>query len=75
MKRNEFDQLMDRLDDIAGKLDEVRTRSIPHLDNAVSGFRTEIDALKKSQTWSTRIYTLAGGAIAVLISKFTGGSN
>lgn len=65
-------QILKKLDDLDKKVDDVRTKDVPELKTAVSGFRTELETMKKSQTWSTRLYTVLGGAIAVAISKFTG---
>lgn len=75
MKNKDLHQVLQKLDELDRKVDDLRTQDIPELKTAVNGFRVEIDTLKTSQTWSTRLYTVIGGAIAVAIAKFTGGSN
>lgn len=76
MKPNEFHQIvLDELRNVNAKLDDVRTKDIPAVKESVAGFRAELDTLKKSQTWSTRLYTIIGGAIAVLVAKYTGTHN
>lgn len=73
MKREEFHELiLSELKDLKNEVREVRQTDIPNLNTAVAGFRTEMETLKKNQTWSTRLYTIIGGAIAVAITKFTG---
>lgn len=71
---NEFEELM--LSEMRGLRDDQRqTRDV------VSGLKTDlatfkvgtnnsIEDLKTKQKWSTRLYTVVGGAIAVAISKF-----
>lgn len=73
MKRDEFHEaILNRFDTLDRKLDDVRTKDIPGLQTAVAGFHEKIEMLKNQQKWSTRIYTVLGGAIAVAITKFTG---
>lgn len=73
MKRDEFHQLiLNELQDVKREIKEVRVSDIPAIQISVAGFRKEIDNLKTSQKWSTRLYTVLGGAIAVAVSKFTG---
>lgn len=72
MKRNEFELILNELKALRDDMMHVRTKDIPTLNTAVTGFRAEIETLKKNQTWSTRLYTIIGGAITVAIVKFTG---
>lgn len=72
MKRNEFELILNELKGLRDDMTQVRTKDIPAINTAVAGFRTEIETLKKNQTWSTRLYTIIGGAITVAIVKFTG---
>lgn len=73
MKRKSFeDHVISELQDIKNDMKQVRTVDIPGLKSDVSGFHEKIRSLEKSQAWSTRLYTVIGGAIAVAVAKFTG---
>jgi hypothetical protein len=73
MKRADFEQLiLSELKDLKNEMRDVRTVDIPDLKTTVGTFRKEIDALETSQKWSTRLYTIIGGAITVAIAKFPG---
>lgn len=64
--------ILSELKELKGEMNAVRTTDIPNIRTDVAGFHTAINTLKDQQKWSTRLYTILGGAIAVLISKFTG---
>lgn len=64
--------LLKNLEDLKNDVRDVRTKDIPQLQSDIAGFHTKLKTLKHQQDWSTRLYTLLGGAIAVMISKFTG---
>lgn len=73
MRRDEWNELLlTELRDLKNEVKEVRQTDIPTLRTEVAGFHEKIETLKKSQAWSTRLYTVLGGALAVAISKFTG---
>lgn len=73
MKRDDFNELLlSELRDLKNEVKEVRQTDIPGLRTEVAGFHEKIETLKRQQAWSTRLYTILGGAIAVAITKFTG---
>lgn len=73
---NEFEELM--LSEMRGMRDEVRdTRDgMGELKTDLATFKTTTNAaivdITNKQKWSTRLYTVVGGAIAVAISKYMG---
>lgn len=64
--------LLDEVQNISKELKEVRQTDIPNIHVQIEKFDQKIKALDRQQTWSTRIYTVIGGAIAVGISMLTG---
>lgn len=66
--------LLSELQELKKDVKDVRTIDIPALKTDVAGFHEKIETLKNQQKWSTRLYTILGGAIAVAITKFTGHS-
>lgn len=66
--------LLSELKEMKDDIKDVRVKDIPALQKDIAGFHGKLKTLEKQQTWSTRIYTLLGGAIAVAITKFTGHS-
>lgn len=69
-----LDLILNELKDLKKEVNEVRTKDIPSVQASVAGFNTKLKMLEKQQMWSTRLYTILGGAIAVAIAKFTGHS-
>lgn len=64
--------ILQELKDLKKEVGDVRITDIPNLRTDIAGFHTKIKTLENQQKWSTRLYTILGGAIAVTISKFTG---
>ncbi len=64
--------LMSELAEMKKDIKDVRVTDIPMLKTEIAGFHEKMGSLKKQQAWSTRLYTILGGAIAVAIAKFTG---
>lgn len=77
MKNNEFHELVIRkLDDLTADMKQVRTIDIPAMQTSFAEFKgkvkEQIKSLEKRTSWSSRLYTVLGGALAVLAAKFTG---
>jgi len=73
MSVDPFQELI--LSEIKGLRDdikEVRVTDIPAIKIEIKGFHGKLKTLEKQQKWSTRLYTVLGGAIAVVVAKFTG---
>lgn len=66
--------LLSELKDMKNDIKEVRSTDIPALKVDIEGFHGKLKALERQQKWSTRLYTMIGGAVAVAIAKFTGHS-
>lgn len=64
--------ILSELKEMKQDLKEVRQTDIPAIKVDIANFHTNLDTLKKQQTWSTRLYTVIGGIIAVFITKMTG---
>ncbi len=64
--------ILTELKDLKQDIKDVRQTDIPAIKEDIKGFHGKIKSLEKQQTWSTRIYTVLGGAIAVAIAKYTG---
>lgn len=63
--------ILAELKDLKEEVQQVRITDIPKIRVDISGFQTKLKTLETQQTWSTRLYTVLGGAIAVAIAKFT----
>ena len=75
MSSDSFQELiLSELREVKGEIREVRQTDIPEIKVKIASFQTNLDTVKKQQMWSTRVYTLIGGAIAVVITKMTGHS-
>lgn len=64
--------ILSELKDLKDEVKQVRVTDLPDLQKSVAGFHSKIETLETQQKWSTRLYTILGGAIAVAITKFTG---
>lgn len=53
-------------------MNAVRQTDIPNLRIKVEGFKAELKAVQSRQTWYSSIATVVGGALAVMVSTFTG---
>lgn len=73
MSFESFEKLiLSELQDVKNEIRAVRQEDIPAIKIDIAGFQTKLTTLRDHQTWSTRFYTVIGGAIAVLITKMTG---
>jgi len=77
MARNGIQKiLLQELQEIKTELKEVRQVDIPDLRVQMEGFTKEfhekLKAVQSKQTWFSSIATVLGGALAVVISTFTG---
>lgn len=77
MKNNDLHQeILKQLGEVRTSLDAVRTQDIPSLKTDLAVFKksttTAITELENKTKWSTKLYTIIGGAITVAIVKFTG---
>lgn len=63
----EFEQLL---------LNETRDikSHVERLEDKMVGFDTKLSEVERKQKWSTKVYTVLGGALAVVIAKYTGHS-
>lgn len=64
--------LLSEFKEMKDNLNQVRITDIPALKVDIAGFKKDVKDLENKQRWSTRLYTLIGGAIAVAIAKYTG---
>lgn len=69
--------LLSELKDLKQDMKAVREQDIPNVRSDMAAFKAtyngKIKSLEKSQKWYSGIYTVIGGAIAVLLAKYTGG--
>lgn len=73
MAKNKIQELiLSEIQDLKSEIKEVRQTDIPNIHVKIESFNQQLKTLDKQQTWSTRIYTLIGGALAIMISKLTG---
>lgn len=80
MKQNEFHELVIReLSAIKDDIKQVRQADIPVIREGFAKFKgtveEQIKVLKDRTSWSSRLYTVLGGALAVAVAKFTGSTN
>lgn len=80
MKPNEFHELVLKdLAEMKADIKEVRQTDLPNLKTDLAVFKVgtnkAIKDLDDKTKWSTRVYTVVGGAIAVLTARFTSGSH
>ena len=80
MKSNEFHELVLKdLAEMKADIKEVRQTDIPNLKTDLASFKAttdkSIEDLDTKTKWSTRVYTIIGGALAVLTAKFTNGAH
>lgn len=73
MPRNDIQKLiLDELRGLKTEVSDIRTKDIPDIKTHIGTYDTKLETLKEKQAWSMRIYTLVGGALAVVASRFTG---
>lgn len=71
-KNNEiYKLLLEEIRQVKNEIKEVRQTDVPSLNTKIETFGEKLKQVKEQQTWSTRIYTLVGGAIAVFIAHIT----
>jgi len=72
MPSNDFqDLVLSELKELKQDVKDVRLTDIPGIREDIAGFHEKIKTLENQQKWSTRLYTLVGGIVAVGIAKFT----
>lgn len=75
MKPKEFEMILSEIRDLRTDVRETRT-GVGELKTDLATFKATtsqtIKDITEKQKWSTRLYTVVGGAIAVAISKFMG---
>ncbi len=72
MPLDPYELILSELKDMKNDIKDVRQSDIPGLRADIAGFHEKIKTIKKQQTLSTQLYTILGGAIAVIIAKITG---
>lgn len=75
MKPKEFEMILSEIRDLRTDVRETRT-GVGDLKTDLATFKATtnqtIEEITNKQKWSTRVYTVIGGAVAVAISKFMG---